>query len=139
MKIAFTSQDMKRVDAHFGSARNMAIYEVTPDSYQFLEAVQFDTVSPESGEHAIDGDDRLAAKIEAITGCALLFTLAIGGPAAARVVNSRVHPIKINQPEAITDVIDRIQTMLKGTPPPWMRKILQQDSKKMDFLEEDGE
>ncbi len=136
MKIAFTTQDMKRVDAHFGSAPKLAIYEVSPEESKFLEAIQFDVLTEESGSHD-EAEDRLSAKIDALKGCSLLFTLAIGGPAAARVVNNKVHPIKINQPEGIPEVIDRVQTMLKGNPPPWLRKVLANGEKSMDFL--DGE
>mgnify|MGYP003379559739 CR=1 FL=1 len=32
MKVAFSTQDLQRVDAHFGWARNIAIYDVRPDS-----------------------------------------------------------------------------------------------------------
>lgn len=138
MKVAFATHDMKTVDAHFGGARNMAIYEVSPAGHHFLEAVQFDDQTDESGDH--DGDnDRLGAKIEALKGCALLFVAAIGGPAAARVVNSRIHPIKVPAPEPIPAVLARIQTMLNGNPPPWMRKILAADAQAgaMDFLEEE--
>jgi len=137
MKVAFTSQDLKGVNAHFGSAKCLAIYEVSPDASQLLEVVQFSNISNEDGDHETEGEDRLAAKIEALKGCALLFTLAIGGPAAARVVNNKVHPIKIAAPEPIPSVIERIQTMLKGAPPPWMRKILQDESRKLDFLDEE--
>jgi nitrogen fixation protein NifX len=138
--VAFATQDLHQVDAHFGSARKLAIYEIGPDDYRFVEAMEFDSVSEETGEHADDGDDRLGAKIEALKGCAMLFVLAIGGAAAARVVNSRIHPVKVPRPEAITDVIDRIQTMLRGTPPPWMRKLVRRDTgKPADFLDEEDQ
>ena len=39
MKIAFCTQDLQRVDAHFGWAKNIAIYEVSPTSHQFVEAI----------------------------------------------------------------------------------------------------
>ena len=42
MKVAFATQDLKRVDAHFGWAKNIAIYELSADSYQLLEAIQFE-------------------------------------------------------------------------------------------------
>lgn len=125
MKVAFATHDMKRVDAHFASAKAMAIYDVSPSAHSFVEAVQFDLVTEESGEHD-DSVDRLSAKIDALEGCNLLFVLAIGGPAAARVVNRRIHPVKVPAPEPIPDLIARLQTMLNGTPPPWMRKILAQ-------------
>lgn len=134
MRVAFATHDMKRVDAHFASAKAMAIYEVSPDAHAFVEAVQFDMVTEEDGHHD-DSADRLSDKIDALDGCNLLFVLAIGGPAAARVVNRRIHPVKISAPEPIADVIGRLQTMLNGTPPPWMRKILNA-GKTTDFEED---
>lgn len=137
LKIAFATQDLHRVDSHFGSAPSIVIYEVGPSDYRFLEAVQFDQISSQNGIHVddTDGEDRIGAKVEAITGCAMLFSLAIGGVAAARVVNNKVYPLKLPQPEAITDVIGRVQTMMKGTPPPWMRKLLNKGTS-MVFLDE---
>jgi nitrogen fixation protein NifX len=119
MKIAFATQDLKRVDAHFGWARNIAIYDISPQGYQFLEAVQFD------GDLQQDGnEDKLAPKLEAIKDCTILYVAAIGGSGAARVVASNIHPMKVNQPEEITDLLDKLTTVLKGVPPPWLRKAL---------------
>lgn len=136
MKVAFATQDLKNLDAHFAGARNLAIYDVGPDGYQFLEAVRFDGASGQDGVHD-SGEDRVAARIEALDGCALLFVLAIGGPAAAKVVNRRIHPVKLLRPEPIPQILDRVQTMLNGSPPPWLRKALAGDRHKdLDFLRE---
>lgn len=137
IKIAFATQDLHRVDSHFGSAPAIVIYEVGPTAYRFLEAVQFEQVSNQDGHHIDDNDsnDRIGAKVQAVTGCAMLFSLAIGGVAAARVVNNRVYPLKLPSAEAITDVIGRVQTMMNGTPPPWMRKLLYNDQSTA-FLDE---
>lgn len=124
MRVAFATQDRQRVDAHFASATTFMFYEVGLDGHTFLEAVQFDTVSNEEGKHPEDGDDRLAIKIKALEGSSLLFVRAIGGPAAARVVRARVHPIKLPADEAISSVIERVRDMLKNNPPPWLRKVL---------------
>ncbi|MBF0355777.1 MAG: nitrogen fixation protein NifX [Alphaproteobacteria bacterium] len=123
MRIAFSTKSMTDVDAHFGGARTIAIYEVSKDSQRFLEALQFDNVADEDGNHD-DSVDRLGAKIDALQGCAMLFTLAIGGPAAARVVSRKIHPVKLPRAEPIADVITRLQDTLAGTPPPWMRRLL---------------
>jgi nitrogen fixation protein NifX len=126
MKIAVATQDCQRVDAHFASAKTFMFYDVGPDGHSFLEAVQFDNVSDESGSHSKEeGDDRLSAKIGALEGSAILFCRAIGGPAAARVVRAKVHPVKLPESEPIAQVIDRVRAMLKGNPPPWLRKALQ--------------
>lgn len=124
MKIAIATQDLKTLDAHFAGARNIAVYEVTADDHRLVEAIRFETASGEDGVHADAHDDRITPRLDAIAGCALLFVLAIGGPAAAQVVKRRIHPIKIQRPEPIGAVIARVQTMLKGTPPPWLRKAI---------------
>jgi nitrogen fixation protein NifX len=134
MRIAFATQNMTVVDAHFGGAKNIAIYDVAKDSSTFIEALQFDLVSEEDGNHD-DSVDKLGIKIDALEGCAMLFTLAIGGPAAARVVAKKIHPVKLPRPEPIAEVIARLQTTLAGSPPPWMRRIMA-DHADTSFMED---
>jgi nitrogen fixation protein NifX len=130
MKIAFATQDLKRVDAHFGWARNIAIYEIDPQGHRFLEAVQFDGDLREDGN-----EDKLAPKIDAIKDCAILYVAAIGGSGAARVVANNIHPMKVN-PEEITDLLIKLEGVLRGTPPPWLRKALLKDQERtLDFEE----
>ncbi len=132
MKIAFATQDLKRVDAHFGWAKNIAIYEVSPDDSRFLEAIQFDGDLKEDGN-----EDKLAPKLDAIKDCAILYVAAIGGSGAARVVAQNIHPIKVNEPEVIDDILVRLQGVLKGTPPPWLRKVMQKGQERTyDFEDE---
>jgi nitrogen fixation protein NifX len=119
MKVAFATQDLKRVDAHFGWAKNIAIYELTEDGHHFLEAIQFDGDLQEDGN-----EDKLAPKIEAVKDCAILYVAAIGGSGAARVVANNIHPMKVSQPEAIEDLLDKLQAVLKGNPPPFLRKAM---------------
>lgn len=141
LRIAIATQDMNNLNAHFGSAKKFAVYDVTTTDHRFIEAFGFDDVTEQSGKHN-DIDDKITPKVEALTGCALLFVLAIGGPAAAKVVRAGIHPVKVKDREPITDVIERVQTMLKGTPPPFLRKILGRDDTKardMGFLDDEDE
>jgi nitrogen fixation protein NifX len=133
MKIAFTTQDLKRVDAHFGWAKNIAIYEVLPEGHHFVQLVEF------SGDLQEDGnEDKLAPKLDAIKDCAILYVAAIGGSAAARVVAHGIHPIKVNQPEEINHLLTKFQEVLKGNPPPWLRKVLTKGKERvLDFEEEE--
>ena len=41
MKIAFATQDHKHVDAHFGWAEHIAIYDVSPSGHRYLETRAF--------------------------------------------------------------------------------------------------
>ena len=132
MKIAFATQDMKRVDAHFGWAKNIAIYEVMPEGHHFVEVVEF------AGDLEEDGnEDKLAPKLEAIKDCAILYVAAIGGSGAARVVAKNIHPVKVNQPEEISVLLTKLEEVLKGNPPPWLRKALNKGKERvLDFEEE---
>lgn len=119
MKVAFATQDLKRVDAHFGWAKNIAIYELDENGHSFIEAVSFDGDLQEDGN-----EDKLGPKIEAVKDCAILYVAAIGGSGAARVVAQNIHPMKVAQPEAIEDLLDKLQAVLKTNPPPFLRKAM---------------
>ncbi|HLP40699.1 MAG TPA: nitrogen fixation protein NifX [Fibrobacteria bacterium] len=119
MKVAFATQDMLRVDAHFGWAKQIAIHEVSPEGHAFVETVSFEGDLREDGN-----EDKLSPKLEAISDCAILYVAAIGGSGAARVVAKGIHPVKVPQPESIESILDRLQVVLQGTPPPWLRKAM---------------
>ena len=134
MKVAFATQDMQRVDAHFGWAKNIAVYDVRAEGYDFVESFTFE------GDLKEDGDeDKLAPKLAAIMDCAILYVAAIGGSGAARVVASKIHPIKVPQPEAIMDILEKLQDVVKGTPPPWLRKALLKDQERVMNFEDEVE
>lgn len=136
LKIAIATNDMESLNAHFGAARCFAIYSVTADLARFVEAVSFDNPTAQQGRHD-DQDDRIAPKIDALDGCALLFVLAIGGPSAARVVRAGVHPIKRKDPEPISAVLYQVRAMLRDGPPPFLRKALGRAAAPGSFLDEE--
>ena len=134
MKVAFATQDLKRIDAHFGWARNLAIYELTADEWKLDRVAEFE------GDLKEDGDeDKLAPKLDALKGVAILVVAAIGGSGAARVVAQNIHPMKVSEPEPIDEMLGKLQQVLKGTPPPWLRKVLAKSGdRKFDFDEEEA-
>jgi nitrogen fixation protein NifX len=132
MKIAFVTQDLKRVDAHFGWAENIMVYDLTPQGHTFVETFTFDGDLQEDGN-----EDKLAPKIEAIKDCAVLYVAAIGGSAAARIVVNKIHPVKLKEPEPIIEILEKMQTVVQGTPPPWLRKAMMKGQERhFDFDEE---
>ena len=133
MKVAFATQDQQRVDAHFGWAKHLAVYDVSPDGYAFVQDYGFGENLAEDGN-----EDKLAPKLDAIRDCAIVYVAAIGGSAAARVVAAKIHPDKVPSPEPILDILDKLQDVLKGTPPPWLRKaLLKGQARSFDFDETD--
>ncbi len=117
MKVAFTSSDGKTIDQHFGMAAEYCIWEVGPESAEPLTRV-----SPLITEG--DEEDRTAARANAVSGCAIVCTVQIGGPAAAKLVARKIHPMKTGTEVPIAEMVSKLQQVLKGSPPPWLRKAM---------------
>jgi nitrogen fixation protein NifX len=117
MRVAFTSSDGTAVDRHFGQVSEFHVWEVGPGSAAFAGTVTAVT-------NAEDEEDRTSARADAIAGCAIVFTVRIGGPAAAKLVARRIHPMKTGAEVPIASAIERLQGVLRGAPPPWLRKAM---------------
>ncbi len=135
LKIAIATNDHRYLDAHFGSARSFGLFEVGATGWRFVEMVSFDDTTEATGQHR-DDVDHITPKVEALDGTDLLFVRAIGGPAAAKVVAAGIHPIKVKEPEPLGAVVLRVQRMLSGNPPPWLRKRLQKTARTPDFIDD---
>jgi nitrogen fixation protein NifX len=117
MRVAFTSSDGRTIDQHFGMTRDFWVWEVGPDS-----AAQVGKVSALASSD--DEEDRIAARASAIEGCAIVYTVQVGGPAAAKLVARKIHPMKTATAMPIAEVVAKLQQVLKGNPPPWLRRAM---------------
>ncbi len=117
MKIAFTSSDDRTIDEHFGTSSGFSVWEVGPDAAACVGRVACIATSD-------DEEDRIAARANAIAGCTIVYTIAIGGPAAAKLVARRIHPMKTAAEVPIAEVVSKLQEVLRGSPPPWLRKAM---------------
>lgn len=130
MKIAFTTDDRVHINTHFGGSEEIDVYEISNEGYQFLETIKFSYEIKEE-----NNESKLAPKIAALGDCTIIYVLAIGGSAAARLIKKGVTPVKAkSEEEEISDVLNRLVQTLKGNPPPWLRKALQQ--KPTNFADE---
>jgi nitrogen fixation protein NifX len=132
MKVAFATEDEKHVDAHFGWAKKIAIYDICAEDCRFVTNVEF------SGNLQEDGnEDKLGPKLDAIKDCAILYVAAIGGSGAARVVARKIHPVKVAETKPIEEILMQLQAVLAGNPPPWLRKALNKSGERvLDFEDE---
>lgn len=132
MKIAFTTSDNIHINAHFGSARKIDVYEVDQTQYEFVETLRFDGNLNEDGN-----EDKLQPKIAALHDCTIVYVSTIGGSAAARLIKQKITPIKAqSEDQEITDVLTKLVQTLNGSPPPWLRKALLQRSSVLDELDQ---
>ncbi|MGW8312724.1 MAG: nitrogen fixation protein NifX [Desulfuromonadales bacterium] len=120
MKVAFASTDKVHVDEHFGQAGQFYIWDIGPDQASFSGVVQVQAEADMPGH----SDDKIEARGAALADCALVYVAEIGGPAAARLVAKKIHPIKSKQHEPINEVVAKLQEVLRNNPPPWLRKAM---------------
>ena len=118
MKIAFTSSDGLTIDQHFGQASQFWIWEIGPETAWPIGAVG---VLP----GGTDEEDRISARASAIAGCAVVYTQQIGGPAAAKLVSRRIHPMKTDAETPVAEAVAKLQEVLRGRPPPWLRRLME--------------
>jgi nitrogen fixation protein NifX len=118
VKIAFTSSDGRTIDQHFGQATQFWIWEIGPQSAAPIGAVAV-------GPSGADEEDRISARATAIVGCAVVYTQQIGGPAAAKLVSRRIHPMKTDTTLPVAEAVGRLQQVLRGRPPPWLRRLME--------------
>ncbi|MDR3579477.1 MAG: nitrogen fixation protein NifX [Oryzomonas sp.] len=128
MKIAFTSSTGEMIDQHFGQCQSFHIWEVGPDEAEFLTTISTITT-------AEDEEDRIMARAMAIADCAIVYTMQIGGPAAAKLVARKIHPMKTGSEVSLKETVERLQEVLRGNPPPWLRKAMNKEQA-TSFLED---
>lgn len=132
MKVAFATQDNVHINAHFGWAKQVDIYDVSTEGYNFLNTVEFGGDLKEDGN-----EDKLIPKINAVADCTIVYVSAIGGSAASRLLQHQITPLKAeNHDDRIADVLNILVKTL-GNPPPWLRKALGKDAKSLDFDDEE--
>ncbi|QLE55325.1 NifB/NifX family molybdenum-iron cluster-binding protein [Nostoc sp. TCL26-01] len=164
MKIAFATSDRVNVNAHFGWAQEIDVYEISDQGYEFIETLNFN-VEEKKGESSVnsedtsknndndckhnksdckkakkaetpksqdkdgESDDKIAKKLAALSDCKIVYVASIGGTAAAKLIKKGVMPVKPrSEQEDIAYLLNKLVETLKGNPPPWLRKALQQNN-----------
>jgi nitrogen fixation protein NifX len=136
LKVAFATTDMKTVDQHFGSAQSFAIYAVDMDNQQLLEAAEFGKLEQDGNE------DKLAAKISMLDGCAAVYCQAVGSSAARQLMAKGVQPVKVAEGSVIAELVKALQEELRQGPSAWLAKAIKSqmspEAGKFDAMEAEG-
>lgn len=128
IKVAFATKDMETINAHFGGAKEFVVYDVSKDGFKLSSVVKTDTSN-------LNGDDKTDFKVKALEGINIMYCESIGGTAAAKVIRGGINPMKVNEPRKIEDVLSDLVTMINGNPPPWVKKIMNIQTKEDPRLE----
>ncbi len=133
MKIAFATTDGVNVNEHFGRAGMFAVYELTQEGYRFIETRKFaegrDMAIEETKGMGQVHDDRVEAKVEKLKDCKIVYLTEIGGPSAARLIKKGMMPVKVRETAAIEEALKRLLETIQQSPPPWLRKAMNNEAK----------
>lgn len=116
IKIAVASNHEEALDGHFGSCHRYLIYELAVDEMRLVEV-----------RSTIDVDlatDKTQFRVDLIRDCAIVYMVAIGGPAAAKVIQANIYPMKKVEGGLARDHLAQLQHVLATSPPPWLAKAL---------------
>lgn len=136
IKIAFATTNMTTVNQHFGSAQSFAMYHVDPERAMLLEAAEFGTLVQDGNE------DKLAAKLAMLEGCAAVYCLAAGTSAVQQLLARGVQPMKVVEDANINDLIESLQDEMRQGPSSWVAKAITRvkgpDLNRFDDMEAEG-
>jgi len=116
VRIAVASNTGEELDGHFGSCHRYLIYQLAVDQMQLIDV--------RSTIEADFAKDKTEFRVNLIKDCALVYLVAIGGPAAAKVIQANIYPMKKEEGGAAREHLAALQQVLATSPPPWLAKAL---------------
>ncbi len=119
IRVACASNGGELLDGHFGSCRRFLVYQVAAGTNRLVDVRDIDDSA---------ADDKNAHRAALIQDCQVLFVASIGGPAAAKVVKRDIHPVKFPQGGNAREQVTVLAGLLADKAPPWLAKIMGQDT-----------
>ncbi|MDJ0649337.1 MAG: dinitrogenase iron-molybdenum cofactor biosynthesis protein [Xenococcaceae cyanobacterium MO_188.B19] len=116
IRIAVASNTAEQLDGHFGSCHRYLIYQLSVDEIRLIDV--------RSAIEADLSEDKNRFRVNLIKDCAVVYVASIGGPAAAKVIQAYIYPMKVEQGGAIREILADLQKAIATSPPPWLAKIL---------------
>lgn len=116
IRVALSSNSGTNLDGHYGSCLRYLVYEVSAEAWRLIDvrpAVEADL-----------SDDRNAFRAGLVSDCQVLYVVSVGGPAAAKIINAGIYPIKKIEGGTAEEILSDLQHVMKRSPPPWLAKLL---------------
>ncbi len=116
IRVAISSNSGANLDGHYGSCLRYLVYEVSADAKRLIDV--------RAAADADLSDDRNAFRASLISDCQVLYVVSVGGPAAAKIINAGIYPIKKIEGGEAESILAELQQVMQTSPPPWLAKIL---------------
>ena len=89
----------------------------------------------------MDGnEDKLAQKIAALSGCAAVYCLAVGGSAVRQLLAAGIQPIRLDEDVAIHTVLDQLRLAVRNGGVSWVDRVVRRhdDAGRFERMAEEG-
>ena len=116
IRIAVASNTAEQLDGHFGSCHRYLIYQLSADDIKLIDV--------RSALEADLAEEKNRFRVDLIKDCAVVYVVSIGGPAAAKVIQAYIYPMKVEQGGSAREILADLQKAIATSPPPWLAKIL---------------
>jgi nitrogen fixation protein NifX len=112
IRVAFATNDNENIDAHFGSAEQFNVYDISSEGFDISTIIKIDTKDTDN-------------TVSLLKDCDIVYFVNIGPTAAAKIINSGVFPIKYKEVVSIDEELKKLVGMLGTNPPPFIKKIIE--------------
>ncbi|MGD1918390.1 MAG: dinitrogenase iron-molybdenum cofactor biosynthesis protein [Pleurocapsa sp.] len=116
IRVAVASNNGEQLDGHFGSCHRYLIYQLSADKIKLIDV--------RSAIEADLAEEKNTYRVNLIRDCPVLYIMSIGGPAAAKVIQAYIYPMKVTQGGSAREILADLQRAIATSPPPWLAKIL---------------
>ncbi len=110
------------------------LYSIDAERTRLSGVLEF---APES----MDGNEnKLAEKIAALTGCAAVYCLAVGGSAVRQLLAAGIQPMRLADTESIEPILHSLRDSIRNGGVAWIDKIIHRnaDESRFDRMAEEG-
>ena len=138
LKVAFATADRVSVNQHFGATAGFAIYAIDAEHAMLVEVAEFPA---ESYNNSMDGNEsKLTEKIAALTGCAAVYCLAVGGSAVRQLLAGGIQPVRMEEETSIESLVLELRKAVREGGIVWIDKLIKRDhdSHRFDRMAEEG-
>lgn len=118
IRVAIASQKGIDVDEQFSACKQLYIYQISAQESRLI-AIRCATTN-----ETLKAPQKQHYRAQLIQDCQVLYSLAIGGAAASKVVKQGVLPIRLSHATRITEIIEQLQHVLLTSPPPFLAKMM---------------
>ncbi|MBF0382406.1 MAG: hypothetical protein HQL69_15400 [Magnetococcales bacterium] len=119
VRVGLASNNDGVIDGHFGSCKRFLVYDVS-----LSQIVHVGTrYTAHLGMGKSMDTEKTRQRVGLISDCNIFCVQSIGGPPAARLVNSGIMPLKYPDSQPLEQVLKHLQARLQN-PPPWMKKSM---------------